>query len=165
MPGPLADVALWHRMIQGRQSLLVDAAVALSAVTRPLVVTALSLVVAALLVWRWRPVLALPLAVLTAGLASHVFKLLIGRERPGGVPAGRGDQPCAALGACHGAGGAGDGVHPVVVGAWGAGGACLLRGRGCWLRWCPGPVSPWASTGSVMSLRASPWAGRWRSAA
>lgn len=59
MPGPLADVALWHRMIQGRQPLLVDAAVALSAVTRPLVVTALSLVVAALLVWRWRPVLAL----------------------------------------------------------------------------------------------------------
>ena len=59
MPGPLADVALWHRMIQGRQPLPVDAAVALSAVTRPLVVTALSLVVAALLVWRWRPVLAL----------------------------------------------------------------------------------------------------------
>lgn len=79
---PLSDSALWHRLVADRHPLLVDAAVALSAVTRPLAVAALSLVVAALVVWRWRPVLVLPLAVITAGLASHALKPLIGRERP-----------------------------------------------------------------------------------
>lgn len=79
---PLSDSALWHRLVTDRHPLLADTAVVLSAVTRPLVVAALSLVVAALLVWRWRPVLVLPLAVITAGLASHALKPLIGRERP-----------------------------------------------------------------------------------
>jgi undecaprenyl-diphosphatase len=45
-------------------------------------VTALSVVVAALLMWRWRPVLILPLAVIAASLSSHALKPLIGRERP-----------------------------------------------------------------------------------
>ncbi|WP_164546387.1 phosphatase PAP2 family protein [Corynebacterium hylobatis] len=79
---PLPDSALWHRLIEDRHPLLVDAAVALSAVTRPLAVTALSLVVAALLAWRWRPVLVLPLSVIAAGLVGHALKPVIGRERP-----------------------------------------------------------------------------------
>lgn len=79
---PLSDSAVWRLVTADRHPLLVDAAVALSAVTRPLAVTALSLVVAALLVLRWRPVLVLPLAVITAGMASHALKPLIGRERP-----------------------------------------------------------------------------------
>lgn len=79
---PLSDSALWRLLLADRYPLLVDAAVALSAVTRPLAVTALSFVVAALLVFRWRPVLLLPLAVGAAVLVGHVLKPVIGRERP-----------------------------------------------------------------------------------
>lgn len=78
----LFDEDVWRLLVVDRSPPLVDAAVALSAVTRPLAVTALSLVVAALLVWRWRPVLVLPAAVITAGLVSHALKPVIGRERP-----------------------------------------------------------------------------------
>ena len=42
----------------------------------------MSLVVAAVLVVRWRPVLALPAAVLLATLSGHVLKAVVGRERP-----------------------------------------------------------------------------------
>lgn len=76
------DEDVWRLLVVDRSPSLVNAAVALSAVTRPLVVTAFSLVVALLLVARWRQVLVLPAAVAGAGLAGHALKALIGLERP-----------------------------------------------------------------------------------
>lgn len=76
------DEDVWRLLVVDRSPPLVDAAVALSAVTRPLAVTAFSFVVALLLVARWRPVLVLPVSVGAAGLAGHALKALIGFERP-----------------------------------------------------------------------------------